>query len=57
MLDCTLPYSSSHQLIIDLANSNREVLELVGDGRSELSHHYAQRIHELMRFRSYQQEY
>lgn len=53
MLDYTLPHSTSHQLITEMANSSREVLEITGGSRSDLQHHHAQRIHELMRYRSH----
>ena len=58
MLDLTFPYSTQHQLITDMANSATETIRLCPDRRmSELHLHHAQRIHELMRHRSYNNEY
>lgn len=51
MLDCTFPFTTDHQLITDLANSNRDIIRLVGNGRTDLEQHFAQRVHELMRHR------
>lgn len=52
MLNATLPYTAQHQLIVDLANSAREVMSLSSySHRGQLSEHHAQRIHELMRHR------
>lgn len=52
MLDATMPYTAQHQLIVDLANSSREIMGLTPNRRhGSLAEHHAQRIHELMRHR------
>ena len=54
MLDFTFPHSTGHQLITDMANSSRETMELTRSQRNgELEAHHAQRIHELMHYRSH----
>ena len=50
----SMPYTASHQLITDMANSARETMALttgIRGGLLEFCH--AQRIHELMRYRSH----
>ena len=53
MLDFTFPFSTNHQLIVDMANSAQETLRLCGRSNGELIEHHAQRIHELMHYRSH----
>lgn len=54
MLDFTFPFTAPHQLITDMANSANETMALLPDRRQgELEAHHAQRIHELMRYRSH----
>ena len=58
MTNATMPYSAQHQLIVDMANSARETMGLLSYTRyGELAEHHAQRIHELMRHRSHNNEY
>ena len=48
------PYSTSHQIITNMANSAREVMALTPSQRTgELQACHACRIHELMRYRSH----
>ena len=48
------PYTTSHQLITDMANSAREVMVMTPTQRNgELQACHACRIHELMRYRSH----
>jgi len=50
----TFPHSTSHQLITNMANSAREVMELTPSQRTgELEACHACRIHELMRYRAH----
>ena len=48
------PYTTNHQLIVDMANSAREVIQLTPAQRhGELQACHASRIHELMHYRSH----
>lgn len=50
----TFPYSTDHQTVTNFANSAKEVLEICDKGaRTDLNDIHAQRIHELMHFRSH----
>lgn len=58
MLNATMPHTAQHQLIVDMANSARETMDLIPSSRHGLLvEHHAQRIHELMRHRSHNNEY
>ena len=48
------PYSTSHQLITNMANSARETIEIqksVGNRSATMEELHGRRIHELMHFR------
>ena len=49
----TFPFSTPHQLIVDMANSARHTLELIESNTrtGDLRACHATRIHELMNFR------
>lgn len=50
----TFPYITNHQTVTNFANSARDVIALADrGGRGELSEIHAQRIHELMGFRTH----
>lgn len=54
----TFPHSTDHQLITNMANSAREVMALTPDTRrGDLAVLHATRVHELMRFRTWNSEY
>ena len=50
------PHSTSHQLIVDMANSARETISCLKsvDSRTDsIDQQFQKRVHELMRFRSH----
>ena len=48
------PYSTNHQLIVDMATSLKKTIQLTeGQRQNELHELQARRVHELMRFRSH----
>ena len=48
------PFVTNHQLITDMANSAREVMQLTASQRNgDLQNCHACRIHELMHYRSH----
>ena len=50
----SFPYSTNLQTVTNFANSAKEVLEICDKGaRTDLHDIHAQRIHELMHFRSH----
>ena len=54
VLTMLFPHATNHQLITDMANSAREVLQLTSTNRNgDLQACHACRIHELMRHRSH----
>lgn len=53
----TFPYSTSRQLVTDMANSVKETISVIresGRGRANgLDDYFAVRVHELMQYRSH----
>ena len=48
------PYSTNHQLIVDMATSLKKTIRLTeGQRQNDLHELQARRVHELMRFRSH----
>jgi len=50
------PFSTNQQLIVDMANSCKETLNIVKDTNTrtnDLDDQFAKRVHELMQFRTH----